>query len=129
LSATRPAVQIPERCHSRSPRAQRPDALKRSIGVFVTTLGGVDATKPEIPHGNLGYAPRPQLPNSPRYGFRPYVPVGSRRAVAASELVKLKKTGRPVAPVIIEGRKIARTFWGEAWCGNLELKDRVCPLP
>ncbi len=54
------------------------------------------------------------------YGFRPYVTVGSRRAVAARELAKLKKTGRTVAPVIVEGRKIARTFWGEAWCDNLE---------
>lgn len=54
------------------------------------------------------------------YGFRPYVSVGSRRAVAARELAKLKKTGRIVAPVVIEGRKIARTFWGEAWCDNLE---------
>ena len=54
------------------------------------------------------------------YGFRPYVSVGSRRAFAARELAKLKKTGRTVAPVVIEGRKIARTFWGEAWCDNLE---------
>ena len=53
-------------------------------------------------------------------GFRPYVSVGSRRAVAARELAKLKKTGRSVAPVVIKGRKIARTFWGEAWCDNLE---------
>jgi uncharacterized Zn finger protein len=54
------------------------------------------------------------------YGFRPYVSVGFRRAVAARELAKLKKTGRTVAPVTIEGRKIARTFWGAAWCDNLE---------
>ncbi|MGH9202896.1 MAG: hypothetical protein ACRD2A_16855, partial [Vicinamibacterales bacterium] len=54
------------------------------------------------------------------YGFRPYVSVGSRRAFAARELAKLKKTGRTVAPVVIEGRKIGRTFWGEAWCDNLE---------
>jgi uncharacterized Zn finger protein len=25
-----------------------------------------------------------------------------------------------LSPVAIEGRKIARTFWGEAWCDNLE---------
>ena len=25
-----------------------------------------------------------------------------------------------MSPVVIEGRKIARTFWGEAWCNNLE---------
>src|SRR6185295_210792 len=30
------------------------------------------------------------------------------------------KTGRTTSPVVIDGRKIARTFWGEAWCDNLE---------
>src|ERR1700736_227895 len=54
------------------------------------------------------------------YGFRPYVSVGSRRALAARELAKLTKKGRKVSPVVIEGRKIAQTFWGEAWCDNLE---------
>jgi uncharacterized Zn finger protein len=33
---------------------------------------------------------------------------------------KLKKKGHPVSPVVIEGRTIARTFWGKAWCENLE---------
>ena len=54
------------------------------------------------------------------YGFKPYVSAGARRAMAARELAKLKKTGRTVAPVVIEGRKIAGTFWGAAWCDNLE---------
>lgn len=54
------------------------------------------------------------------YGFRPYVSVGTRRARAARELAKLQKKGRSLSPVVIEGRKIARTFWGEAWCDNLE---------
>ena len=54
------------------------------------------------------------------YGFKPYVSVGARRALAARELAKLQKKGRTTSPVVIEGRKIARTFWGEAWCDNLE---------
>ena len=54
------------------------------------------------------------------YGFRPYVSVAARRAQAARELAKLRKNGRTMSPVAIEGRKIARTFWGEAWCDNLE---------
>ena len=54
------------------------------------------------------------------YGFRPYVSVAARRAQAARELAKLRKNGRTMSPVTIEGRKIARTFWGEAWCDNLE---------
>src|SRR5216683_2579488 len=53
-------------------------------------------------------------------GFRPYVPVGTRRLQAARELAKLKKKGRQTSPVVIEGRTIAATFWGEAWCDNLE---------
>jgi len=54
------------------------------------------------------------------YGFRPYVSVGARRAQAARELAKLRKKGRQISPVVIEGRTIAETFWGEAWCDNLE---------
>src|SRR5260370_2761709 len=54
------------------------------------------------------------------YGFRPYVPVGTRRRQAARELAKLEKKGGRTSPVVIEGRTIAGTFWGEAWCDNLE---------
>src|ERR1700687_5858814 len=54
------------------------------------------------------------------YGFRPYVPVGTRRRQAAREWAKLEKKGRKISPVVIEGRTIAGTFWGEAWCDNLE---------
>jgi uncharacterized Zn finger protein len=54
------------------------------------------------------------------YGFKPYVSVGARRAQAARELARLKKRGRQTSPVVIEGRTIAATFWGEAWCDNLE---------
>src|SRR5437870_5279274 len=54
------------------------------------------------------------------YGFRPYVPVARRRAQAAREIEKRRKKGHAVAPVVLEGRTIARTFWGKAWCANLE---------
>ena len=54
------------------------------------------------------------------YGFKPYVSASARRARAARELAKLRKKGRQTSAVVIEGRKIARTFWGEAWCDNLE---------
>ncbi|WP_152568822.1 SWIM zinc finger family protein [Microvirga sp. BSC39] len=53
-------------------------------------------------------------------GWPPYVPVAERRKQAAREMEKLRKKGHPVAPVILEGRTIARTFWGKAWCENLE---------
>jgi uncharacterized Zn finger protein len=54
------------------------------------------------------------------YGWRPYVPVAERKRRAAREVDKLGKKGRPASPVILEGRTIATTFWGEAWCNNLE---------
>jgi uncharacterized Zn finger protein len=54
------------------------------------------------------------------YGFRDYVSVAERRQQAVRELAKLAKKGRQTSPVTIDGRKIATTFWGMAWCDNLE---------
>ncbi len=54
------------------------------------------------------------------YGFRPYVPVAKRRLGALKEVEKLKKKGRVVSPVAIDGRNITQSFWGKAWCDNLE---------
>jgi uncharacterized Zn finger protein len=54
------------------------------------------------------------------YDWRPYVSAATRRHHAARELARLKKKGRVTSPVAIEGRKIATTFWGQAWCQNLE---------
>src|SRR5438128_4568421 len=54
------------------------------------------------------------------YEWRPYVPVAERRRQAERELKRLKKKGRPIAPVTIDGRTIAKSFWGKAWCDNLE---------
>jgi uncharacterized Zn finger protein len=54
------------------------------------------------------------------FEFRPYIPVAVRRARAAREVEKRKKNGHTVTPVVIQGRTIARTFWGNAWCENLE---------
>jgi uncharacterized Zn finger protein len=54
------------------------------------------------------------------YGWRPYVPVAERRRKALREMEKRQKQGQAVSPVSIEGRTIATTFWGKAWCENLE---------
>ncbi len=54
------------------------------------------------------------------YSFRPYVSAAQRRAKAAREVANRMKSGLKVSPVHIEGRSIARTFWGQAWCTNLE---------
>ena len=53
-------------------------------------------------------------------GWAPYVPVAERRHAAERMLATLKKKGRICAPVVIEGRAIARTFWGKSWCEHLE---------
>ncbi|MGC8501220.1 MAG: SWIM zinc finger family protein [Leptospirillia bacterium] len=55
------------------------------------------------------------------YGsWRPYVPVAKRREDALKLAAKAKKAGKDFNPVVIEGRTIAKTFWGKAWCDNLE---------
>ncbi|MFA5161915.1 MAG: SWIM zinc finger family protein [Elusimicrobiales bacterium] len=54
------------------------------------------------------------------YGWRPYVPVAERRRKAVLQMEKLRKKGEAASPVRIEGRQIARTFWGKAWCAHLE---------
>lgn len=46
--------------------------------------------------------------------------VAERQVKAAREMKKLEKKGRKLSPVVIEGRDIATTFWGKAWCQNLE---------
>ena len=40
--------------------------------------------------------------------------------IGGAKIAALRKRGRAVDPVIIELRKIAHTFWGKAWCDNLE---------
>jgi uncharacterized Zn finger protein len=54
------------------------------------------------------------------WGYRPYVPVAKRRANALRDVKRLSGKGKQVSPVAIAGRKIAATFWGKAWCDNLE---------
>jgi uncharacterized Zn finger protein len=54
------------------------------------------------------------------HGFRPYVPVAERRLRAQKAAKKLAGKGRALAPVQVSGRAIATTFWGQAWCRNLE---------
>jgi uncharacterized Zn finger protein len=53
-------------------------------------------------------------------GFAPYVSVARRRANASREIARLEKKGRELAPIHIDGRAIADTFWGQAWCDNIE---------
>lgn len=53
--------------------------------------------------------------------WAPYVPVAQKKAKAVQHAAQVaKKQGREPAPVQLNGRKIATTFWGQAWCNNLE---------
>jgi uncharacterized Zn finger protein len=54
------------------------------------------------------------------YGWRPYVPIAQRQWHAKKKIAQMKKKGQAVAPVAIEGRIIAQSFWGKSWCENLE---------
>ena len=55
------------------------------------------------------------------YSYWPeYVPVAVRRATAERKVAELAKKGQAISPVKITGTKIATTFWGKAWCENLE---------
>jgi uncharacterized Zn finger protein len=52
--------------------------------------------------------------------FRPYVPIAERHRKAQRDMARLARKGKVIQPVQLEGRTIARTFWGRAWCDNLE---------
>jgi uncharacterized Zn finger protein len=62
--------------------------------------------------------------------FPEYVPAAERRRRAAAEVAKLARKGLVPSPVVIEGRDLATTFWGGAWCQHLEsLADLATRLP
>jgi uncharacterized Zn finger protein len=64
------------------------------------------------------------------FDWPPYVPVAERRRQALRELAKIRKRGQLIVPVMIEGRTIAKTFWGKSWCTNLErYSDYASRLP
>jgi uncharacterized Zn finger protein len=52
--------------------------------------------------------------------YGPYIPVARRRANALREARRLAGKGTQLSPVTVSGRAIATTFWGKAWCENLE---------
>lgn len=49
-----------------------------------------------------------------------YIPVSERKQEAAAKIKKLTAKGEELSPVEIPGRTIAKTFWGKAWCDNIE---------
>lgn len=53
-------------------------------------------------------------------GWAPYVSVAQRKLRASQKAAALSKKGQHCQPIAIEGRAIAKSFWGNAWCDNLE---------
>ncbi len=54
------------------------------------------------------------------YSWAPYVPAAVKRARSLNKLAKHQKKGFTACPVRAEGRRLASSFWGQAWCANLE---------
>lgn len=55
------------------------------------------------------------------YGrWAPYVPVAKRKATAAKSMATRAKKGENIEPVTLTGRTISATFWGKAWCHQME---------
>lgn len=52
--------------------------------------------------------------------FPKYESAAEKRAKATKSLVKLKKKNPDIEPIIIEGRSLAKNWWGKAWNLNLE---------
>lgn len=50
----------------------------------------------------------------------PSVSAAERRRKADRKRVQRRDPGRDIEPVEVQGRNIAQTFWGKAWCQNLE---------
>jgi uncharacterized Zn finger protein len=53
-------------------------------------------------------------------GYAPYVSVAARRAKAEKAAAKATKAGATLSPIAPYRGAIAKTFWGKAWCDNLE---------
>jgi uncharacterized Zn finger protein len=53
-------------------------------------------------------------------GWEPRKSAAERRADAARKIAEAARRGVAMSPVSVTGRKIAQTFWGKAWCDNLE---------
>ncbi len=54
------------------------------------------------------------------YGFPAYISVAEKREKAIKVLAKLKKKDPTIEPVVIEGRTLAKNWWGKVWNKNLE---------
>ncbi|MEX3936884.1 hypothetical protein AB4Y32_34865 [Paraburkholderia phymatum] len=53
-------------------------------------------------------------------GWNPYVPVAERRKKAEQLVARATRAGKTLSPIAPYRGAIAKTFWGKAWCDNLE---------
>ena len=59
-----------------------------------------------------------------------YVPVATRRKQAEKVAAKAAQSGEPFSPIKPFGGAMTKTFWGKAWCANLEIySDYANRLP
>jgi uncharacterized Zn finger protein len=64
------------------------------------------------------------------YEWPEYISVAEKRRQAEKELAELRKKGQAAAPVVVQGQKIVKNFWGLSWCSNLErYSDFASRLP
>jgi uncharacterized Zn finger protein len=64
------------------------------------------------------------------FDWKPYVPVAKRRERAARLVAILELRGETLSPVTAARGSIAKTYWGNAWCQNLErYSDYASRLP
>ncbi len=54
------------------------------------------------------------------YGFYEYVSVDEKKERNKKAVEKLMKKNPGIAPIVVSGRKLASTWWGKSWNGNLE---------
>ncbi|MDD4088557.1 MAG: hypothetical protein PHS04_02485 [Tissierellia bacterium] len=53
-------------------------------------------------------------------GFPKYISAAEKKEKANKSIAKFKKKNPDIEPVIIEGRTLAKSWWGKAWNLNLE---------
>ena len=52
--------------------------------------------------------------------YRPYESIAKRKSRAQRTLKRLQKKHPDLEPILIEGKGLAKTWWGKAWNSNLE---------
>src|SRR5258708_14922342 len=54
------------------------------------------------------------------FRWKPYIPAAARRQAAERTVAKMVRKGQALSPVAAYRGAIAKSFWGKAWCQNLE---------